>query len=163
MGLMSLFSRQAETGPESLAARKNVPVPIVQHPVKSDARLRWKTRVFAIIVISSNALGNFALDRGMRHRTTNTAFDYIAAIFTPWVMIGISLLILWMLSRMALLSWADLSYVLPVTSLGYVANALMGRFFLDEQITPSRWAGTLLIVAGTMLVGIGSPRTRGEL
>lgn len=131
--------------------------------MKPDARLRWKTRLFAIIVILSNALGNFALDRGMRHRITNTAFEYLAAIFTPWVMIGISLLILWMLSRMALLSWADLSYVLPVTSLGYVANTLIGRFFLDEQVTQSRWAGTLLIVAGTILVGLGSPHAKGEL
>ncbi len=78
-------------------------------------------------------------------------------------MLGISLLILWLLSRMALLSWADLSYVLPVTSLGYVASTLIGRFLLDEQVTPLRWAGTLLIVAGTVLVGAGSPHTKGEL
>ena len=77
-------------------------------------------------------------------------------------MVGIALLILWLLSRMALLSWADLSYVLPVTSLGYVASALIGRFFLNEQITPARWAGTLLIVAGTVLVGVGSPHARGR-
>ena len=80
----------------------------------------------------------------------------LLAIFTPWVALGIALLILWLLSRMVLLSWADLSYVLPVTSLGYVANALMGHFFLGEHITLARWSGTLLIVAGTVLVGMGS-------
>lgn len=137
-------------------------VPIFEARNNLGARLRAKTSLFAAIVILSNAFGNFALDRGMRNRVTNTPFDYVIAIFTPWVMIGISLLILWMLSRMALLSWADLSYVLPVTSLGYVANTLVGRFFLHEQITASRWAGTLLIVAGTMLVGAGSPHTKGE-
>ncbi len=131
--------------------------------MRPDARLQWKTRVFAVIVILSNALGNFSLAWGMRHRTTQSVFDYIAAIFSPWVMLGISLLILWLLSRMALLSWADLSYVLPVTSLGYVASAIIGRFFLSEQITPERWTGTLLIVAGTVLVGLGSPHGRGEL
>jgi len=124
--------------------------------MKPDARLKWKTRVFAIIVILSNALGNFFLDRGMHGRVTNTPFEYVAALLTPWVFCGISLLILWLLSRMALLSWADLSYVLPVTSLGYVASALIGRFFLNEHITPLRWAGTLLIVAGTVLVGMGT-------
>jgi uncharacterized membrane protein len=128
-----------------------------------DARLRWKTRVFAIIVILSNALGNFSLAWGMRGRVTASPMDYVAAIFSPWVMLGISLLILWLLSRMALLSWADLSYVLPVTSLGYVASAIIGRFFLSEQITPVRWAGTLLIVAGTVLVGVGSPHGKGDL
>jgi drug/metabolite transporter (DMT)-like permease len=124
--------------------------------MKPDARLKWKTRVFAIIVILSNAFGNFFLDRGMRGRVTTTPLEYVAAILTPWVMLGISLLILWLLSRMALLSWADLSYVLPVTSLGYVASALLGRFLLHETITPQRWAGTLLIVAGTILVGMGT-------
>jgi drug/metabolite transporter (DMT)-like permease len=40
---------------------------------------------------------------------------------------------------------------------------LIGRFFLSEQITTQRWAGTLLIVAGTVLVGRGSPHGRGDL
>jgi len=43
-----------------------------------------------------------------------------------------------------------------VTSLGYVLNALMGHFFLGEHISMARWSGTLLIVAGTVLVGMGS-------
>jgi uncharacterized membrane protein len=129
----------------------------------NDERLRWKTQLFAIIVVLSNALENFALAWGMRGRNTSSILDYLGVIFTPWVMVGIALLILWLLSRMALLSWADLSYVLPVTSLGYVASAIIGRFFLNEQITPTRWMGTALIVAGTILVGRGSPHGRGEL
>jgi drug/metabolite transporter (DMT)-like permease len=127
-------------------------------------RLRWKTRAFAALVILSNAFGNFSLKWGMERRAplTLSPLDYIRAIFSPWVMLGISLLILWLLTRMALLSWADLSYVLPVTSLGYVASVLIGRFFLSEQITPQRWAGTLLIVGGTVLVGMGSPHSGAE-
>jgi drug/metabolite transporter (DMT)-like permease len=124
--------------------------------MRPEARLRWKTRVFAAIVILSNAFGNFFLDRGMHGRVTTTPVEYVSAILTPWVMAGISLLILWLLSRMALLSWADLSYVLPVTSLGYVASALIGHFLLNEHISRQRWAGTLLIVAGTILVGMGT-------
>jgi len=122
-----------------------------------------KTRTFTIIVVLSNAFGNYALARGMRGRATPLALDYLAAIFTPWVMTGIALLILWLLSRMALMSWADLSYVLPVTSVGYVASALIGRFLLNEQITPARWAGTLLVVAGAVLVGRGAPHSKGAL
>ena len=68
-------------------------------------------------------------------------------------------MITWMISRMFLLSWADLSYVLPVTAFGYVLNAVLGRVFLGEQVTPARWAGTLLIMAGVVLVGLGNPKT----
>ena len=122
------------------------------------ARLEWKTRLFAAIVILSNTLGNFFIARGMRGLAVpaDSPLHMLLAIVTPWVALGIALLILWLLSRMVLLSWADLSYVLPVTSLGYVANALMGHFFLGEHITMARWSGTLLIVAGTVLVGMGS-------
>jgi uncharacterized membrane protein len=119
-------------------------------------RLHWKTRIFTIIVVLSNAFGNLLLDRGMHNRTTSTVSEYLAAIFNFWVMLGIVLLIVWLLTRMALLSWADLSYVLPVTSIGYVASILLGRFFLNEHISPLRWAGTALIVAGTVLVGMGT-------
>ena len=129
-----------------------------------DVRLGWKTRLFAAVVILSNAFGNFSLKWGMERRAalTLSPLDYIRAIFSPWVMLGIALLIVWLLTRMALLSWADLTYVLPVTSLGYVASVLIGRFLLSEQITPQRWVGALLIAGGTALVGLGSPHNREQ-
>ena len=125
-----------------------------------DSRFRWKTRAFVGIVILSNAFGNVFLTWGLRHGAGvlgASPLAYIQAIFNPWVALGISLLITWLLSKMFLLSWADLSYVLPVTAFGYVLNAALGRLVLSEQITPARWAGVLLIVAGTVLVGAGNP------
>jgi drug/metabolite transporter (DMT)-like permease len=82
-----------------------------------------------------------------------TPLSYIAALFQPWAALGVVLLITWMLSRMTLLSWADLSYVLPVTSIGYVLVALEGKLLLHEEITLKRWAGIVLIMAGVALVG----------
>jgi uncharacterized membrane protein len=63
------------------------------------------------------------------------------------------------MSRMALLSWADLSYVLPVTSIGYVVVALLGKVMLNEQITARRWTGITLIMAGVALVSGSTPQT----
>lgn len=114
------------------------------------SRLPVKARVLTLVVILSNVLGNLALSLGMK----------TSSIFNPLVFVGVSLLILWMLSRMTLMSWADLSYVLPVTSLGYVLTVFAGKYFLGEHISGRRWAGTLLIVAGTVLVGLTSPSTR---
>jgi drug/metabolite transporter (DMT)-like permease len=123
------------------------------------ARLRLKTWICATVVIFSNVFGNFFMKRGMPAELP-TPLSYITVLFQPWVSLGVFLLILWMLSRMALLSWADLSYVLPVTSVGYVLVAVAGRVLLNEQITSKRWAGIVLIVAGVALVSGGSaPRT----
>jgi len=127
-----------------------------------NSRLRWKTRAFAVIVILSNALGNLFLTWGMRHgveELTASPLSFLRAIFNPWVSLGIALLILWMLSKMFLLSWADLTYYLPVTALGYILNAALGRLFLGEHVTLARWAGTLLIMAGVILVGLGNPHS----
>jgi drug/metabolite transporter (DMT)-like permease len=122
---------------------------------------KWKTLVFAFLVIFSNAVGNFFIAWGMKHlgESPNSPAAFVRTIFTPWVGLGVALLIVWLLSRMMFLSFADLSYMLPITSLGYVASALLGKFFLGETITPQRWGGTLLIMGGTMLVGAGKPET----
>ena len=76
--------------------------------------------------------------------------------------LGVSLLILWLFSHMVLLSWADLSYVLPVTSIGYVLIALTGRFFLHESVSFMRWCGVILIVAGVIVVGRTSPSSHQQ-
>src|ERR1700687_564142 len=123
------------------------------------ARFRWKTWSCAAVVIFSNVFGNFFLKSGMPAKWNN-ALDYITVLFRPTVTLGVLLLILWLASRMALLSWADLSYVLPVTSIGYVLVALAGKVLLHEQITAKRWTGIALIMMGVALVSSGTaPQT----
>jgi uncharacterized membrane protein len=128
-------------------------------PVKA---LRLKTRIFTAIVVLTNVLGNSFLSRGMQsvgELISLSPIPYIRALFNPWVAVGVSLLIVWLLSHMAMLSWADLSYVLPVTSIAYVLVALVGRFLLHEQVSLARWVGITLIMVGVALVGHTAPRT----
>jgi uncharacterized membrane protein len=128
-------------------------------------RVDLKTKVLTVFVILTNVLGNFSMSWGMKHQPTQLAdspLAYIQTIFSPWVLLGTTLLILWLLSRMTLLGWADLSYVLPVTSIGYVLTAILGKYFFAEQITWQRWLGTLAIMIGMILVGVTKPNTTAE-
>ena len=113
-----------------------------------------KTWLCATVVVLSNVFGNFFMKRGMPGELASP-LEYIAVLFRPSVALGVALLVLWLLSRMALLSWADLSYVLPVTSIGYALVALTGRVLLHERISATRWCGIGLIVAGVALVSAG--------
>jgi hypothetical protein len=72
------------------------------------AALRAKTLTFAVFVIFSNAFGNLFLSLGMRQAGDA---GILSALFEPQAMLGIVLLIAWLLSRMAMFSWADLTYV----------------------------------------------------
>jgi drug/metabolite transporter (DMT)-like permease len=123
------------------------------------ARLRVKSWICAAVVVASNVSGNFFLKSGMPAELAGP-LDYITVLFRPIVALGVMLLILWLTSRMALLSWADLSYVLPVTSVNYILVALAGRLLLHEQISARRWTGISLIMAGVALVSGGTaPQT----
>jgi uncharacterized membrane protein len=125
-------------------------------------RVDLKTKLLTAFVVLTNVLGNFAMSWGLKQQKVYLGLSplgYIRLIFTPWVLLGTSLLIFWLLSRMTLLGWADLSYVLPVTSIGYVMSAVLGRIFFGEQVTWQRWLGTALIVAGIVFVGLTAANT----
>jgi uncharacterized membrane protein len=136
----------------------------VDGTARNAARLRAKTRLFTALVIVSNVSGNSALTHGMKMLGDpgNSPLALIGVLFHPWVALGVALLILWTLTHMALLSWADLSYVLPVTAFGYVLTALSGKYVLHETVTMEQWAGILLITAGVTLVGLTTPATTAE-
>jgi uncharacterized membrane protein len=124
-----------------------------------------KTKLLTLFVVATNVLGNVSMSWGMKHQNAELGLSplaYIRLIFSPWVLLGTLLLIMWLLSRMTLLGWADLSYVLPVTAIGYVLTAILGRYFLGEEISYQGWAGTVLIVTGIILVGLTEANTTGS-
>ena len=126
--------------------------------------LTSKTRLFTILTILTNVAGNSALTKGMQQLGDpgSTPAALISALFHPWVALGVALLIVWTLTHMALLSWADLSYVLPVTAFAYVLTEVSGKFLLGEYVSPQRWFGVLLITGGVILVGRTSPNSTPE-
>ncbi len=108
------------------------------------------------------AVGDSLLSRGMKQVggvPLTHLHQIILAVFDPWVALGILFLLGFFASYMVALSWADLTYVLPATSLGYVLLALIARFLLHEQISPTRWVGILLISGGVAFVTRGPALT----
>ena len=108
------------------------------------------------------AMGDSLLAYGMRQvgsLSWHHLPEVILAVFNPWVAVGILLLLGFFASYMAALSWADLTYVLPATSLGYVLLALIAKFWLHDIVSPTRWLGIVLISAGVGFVTQGPALT----
>lgn len=117
--------------------------------------------VLAMVAICA-PLGDSFLARGMRHLPSislSHPVGLIAAVFTPWIALGIGMLICFFACYLTALSWADLTYVLPTTAFGSVFIALLGRFWLHETISPYRWAGILLVTVGVGWVARGPSLT----
>ena len=126
--------------------------------------LRLKNRIFIALVVISNTIGTVLLGRGMSRMpefAPDGMFGYVAVFLTnPWIVLGILLLIVWMVAQLSMFTWADLSYVLPVTASYYILTALLSRLFLAERISATRWAGILIISFGVMLVSETPPRLK---
>jgi drug/metabolite transporter (DMT)-like permease len=117
--------------------------------------------VLAVVAITA-PLGDTLLAIGMKQVgpvSLHHPGTLIHAVATPYVALGITLLIGFFASYLSALSWADLTYVLPTTSVGNVFLALLSRFWLHEQISPSRWLGILLITLGVGFVANGESYT----
>jgi drug/metabolite transporter (DMT)-like permease len=125
-----------------------------------------KYLVLAGITIFSTA-GDSLLARGMKEIgnidvSPRNLSGLLLAILNPWVAAGIVLLLAFFTCYMSALSWADLTYVLPATSLGYVLVALIARFSFHEAISPTRWLGIALIAAGVGFVAAGPSVTPNQ-
>ena len=120
-------------------------------------------RYLVLLIAAVTApLGDTLLSIGMKH-IGPVSIDHplvlLHAILSPYVALGIALLIGFFASYTAALSWADLTFVLPATSFGNVLIALLARFWLHEAITPTRWLGILLITLGVGFVANGNSFT----
>jgi drug/metabolite transporter (DMT)-like permease len=114
------------------------------------------------ILVMGSTLGDVFLSHGMKQVgriTVSRWHDLLFAATNPWIALGTLLLVVFMASYLAALSWADLSYIMPVTAFGNVLTALLAKFALHEQIPVARWAGILLITFGVGVIARGPSLT----
>ena len=108
-------------------------------------------------------VGDSLLSYGMKQVGNISIRDLpqlLLSISNPWVALGIVLLLGFFASYMTALSWADLTYVLPASSLGYVLLAFIAEFALHERVTLLRWLGIALVSSGVGFVTSGPELTR---
>lgn len=129
-----------------------------------------KTAIVLIVAIISQAVGNVFLTKAMKTVTSSNAGNdlfatALSAASNPTLWLGTALLIVFFALYSAALSWADLSFVLPATAFGYVLNVAAGHYFLNESVSPARWAGSAIITLGVFMVSRSGVRTipRAEL
>jgi len=124
-----------------------------------------KTQLLAIMVVVTNVVGNVCLSRGMQQvgRTVSASpLDYLVALMNPWVLAGTCTLAIWMISDLALLSRADLTFVLPVTASAYIFIAIAGHFLLGDRISWQHWLGIVVITLAVVLAEETPSLTAGQ-
>lgn len=130
-----------------------------------ERKLRLKTLVMVFAMMVCGTTGDLLLKRGMSEigpvTLTRTALfeAFRLAMSSRTIWLAILFLLGFMLTNMTVLSWADYSYVMPASAIGYAAVAFVGMTLLGETVSPRRWIGVALICAGVFLVGQTKPGT----
>lgn len=129
-------------------------------PSKDWSKIR--TELLAAGVVLTGVSGNSLLRAGLRGAAPlvgASPFEYVKEFTNLIVVLGVIILAASFLLQLSLLSWADLSYALPVTSASYVVVTLVGAVLLGERVTPVHWLAVCLIVCGVIVVGRTQPLT----
>ncbi len=134
--------------------------------METGQHLRGKTAVLLLLMVAFGSSGDTLMGKGMRavgppaEWSAARVGEFLSqAALSPIVWAGFGCLLLFFVSYMLVLTWADFSFVLPASAAAYAVVPLLGHFFLGEAVSPLRWAGVVTITLGVGLVGNTPPRT----
>ena len=121
-----------------------------------------KTLLLLCSLIVGSTLGEICSAKGMKEvgdvrfnsRSLLSAFRKM--IRNPYLIAGIGFLAISFFSFLSLLSYQDLSFIVPLTAVTYITNTLGARFFLKEKVSKRRWIGTILVASGVLIVSLSN-------
>ncbi len=127
-----------------------------------------KTVIVVVLASLANAVGEVLVSQGMKRfgeRDWSQPSEWLELLLvvlrSPRVLAGVAFMAGFFYLFLAALTWADLSYLNPLTATTYVFTAAFARLFLGEELSWRRWVGTIIVVAGVALISLDTPATKG--
>jgi len=98
----------------------------------------------------ANSLGPNSLD------SLNSHIRFLReTLSTPSMWAGLAALAVSLVFWLMALAGGDLSLVFPIGSIQYIIILFLAHIFLGEKITAVKFAGTLLVISGIVLITMG--------
>lgn len=119
------------------------------------------TKILAILIagLVCEAIGVVFLSKGLKQigevKSVNAAEIWRAVkagVTNANILIGVALEAAFFVALLVLLSRSDVSFIWPLTAMGFVLTTLTAKFVLQEEIPPLRWLGVLLIMLGAGII-----------
>jgi len=120
-----------------------------------------KTALMITIIVFGTAASDVLIARGVRQVKRLSVFKLSEiTVIARRILSNVSLFSGVLMAAasffafLIVLSWADLSLVLPATSLSYVIATVGSKIILRERINRLRWTGTFFVCAGVALISL---------
>jgi len=120
--------------------------------------MKWQTFALILASVAFSSLAQIALKHGMGSAATQRAVAdrQLGGLLTlaadPYIVCGFVLYGLGALVWLGVLAKIEVSLAYPFVGLGFLLTMVFGIGFLGESFSLARLAGTLLIIAGVVLV-----------
>ncbi|HTZ16873.1 MAG TPA: EamA family transporter [Dissulfurispiraceae bacterium] len=128
-----------------------------------------KTFVVILFATLSAAIGEVLMSYGMKRGGAIDLTDpsqwgvlILSVVRNYYVLAGVVLLAIFFFLYLASLSWADISFVMPLTAMSYIFAAVLARVVLKEDVSWFRWIGTAIIVVGIIIVALDTKQLTEE-
>ena len=118
-----------------------------------------KLVIILVIGLILEAVGVVFLSKGLKQigEASQITISEITRLIgrgltNPNILLGVACEAAFFGTLLFLMSKGDVSFVWPLTSLGFVLTTLAAKFILHEHVSFLRWGGVFLIVAGAALI-----------
>jgi multidrug transporter EmrE-like cation transporter len=136
----------------------NAPAPQQE---KGSSRVSLTSLGLVLFSVIAAASGQLLLKYGMQHATAKAHASggslVIAAATTPWVIGGLAVFAISAVAWLGVLSRVSLSVAYPFNAFGYIVILGASIVILHERANLLTWAGSLLVVAGLVIVVLSKP------
>jgi ceramide glucosyltransferase len=120
-----------------------------------------RTALILVLVVATGTGGEISLTHAMKRIGEVHQFSPAAIVRfigrtlrEGWLWTGVGLMTLSFIAFLTMLSWYPVGFVVPATSLAYVAGAFGAKFLLGERLNATRWAGIVFICLGVGLAWV---------
>jgi len=118
-----------------------------------------KTVLVLALMIVAGTIGDTLISKGMKE-VGEISLSHPSELLraaaragrNPSFVVGMIAQAVYFFCFSAVLSWTDVSVVVPIGALSFLFTAFIAQHALGEHVTPQRWTGTILIVIGITLV-----------
>jgi drug/metabolite transporter (DMT)-like permease len=120
--------------------------------------VKW---IVVLIMTAATTAGEVLQAMGMRRHGEITDFHPTAIgraltvlVRNRFVIGGFAMMGVSFFAFMKLLTLTELSFAVPVSAVTYVAETILARYVLKEQVNWLRWTGASLVICGVVLVSL---------
>jgi multidrug transporter EmrE-like cation transporter len=120
--------------------------------------MSWLTLIFILSSVMLSVVAQILLKHGMSNSLVQSSMqtDGLGSIFTvltnPFVFGGLFAYVSSAGVWLVVLSKVDVSKAYPFVGLGFIGTMLFAYWFLNEPLTMTKVAGTILILGGVLLI-----------